>query len=221
MTRTLAAAAACALAAAQSPDDAVIRSGTPWYTADGQRMYAGGGNLYQEGGVFYLVGEVRAHAKRERALASSSVCATAPPPSPAHTPRAGQQDAAGGQGRRLLRVLQPVLVQGPVVLGVRGLRRQERGPARRHADARVPERDGVPVLPHGAPEGVQVPRRGDGSVPAVVPLRCVAGAWARGAGVGAQAAVVGAPQGWRCLTAAHPPPPRTLPGPPQTRTASA
>lgn len=33
--------AGAAAALAQSPDDAPIRSGTPWYTVDGQRMYAG------------------------------------------------------------------------------------------------------------------------------------------------------------------------------------
>ena len=46
------------LALAQSgPENAVFRSGTPWFDTTGARMYVGGANIYQENGVFYLVGE--------------------------------------------------------------------------------------------------------------------------------------------------------------------
>eukprot|EP01048_Picozoa_sp_COSAG05_P009644 COSAG05_NODE_803_length_7215_cov_20.387858_1_plen_879_part_10 len=35
----------------------VIRSGVPWYDTEGKRMYFGGANLYEENGLYYLVGE--------------------------------------------------------------------------------------------------------------------------------------------------------------------
>ncbi len=56
----LAAAAAVAgpgTAAAAGPETAVIRSGVPWFDTDGNRVYAGGANMYVEGGVYYLIGE--------------------------------------------------------------------------------------------------------------------------------------------------------------------
>lgn len=40
-----------------SPEDAVIRPGAPWFDTDGNRMFAGGANMYTEDGVYYLVGE--------------------------------------------------------------------------------------------------------------------------------------------------------------------
>lgn len=43
--------------AAADPADAVIRSGVPWYDTDGNRMFAGGANMYVEDGVYYLIGE--------------------------------------------------------------------------------------------------------------------------------------------------------------------
>ena len=46
-----------ALASAAPPEDAIIRSGVPWLDTDGNRMYAGGANMFLENGVFYLVGE--------------------------------------------------------------------------------------------------------------------------------------------------------------------
>ena len=49
--------AGLALVAAQDPASAVIRSGVAWYDTAGERMYAGGANIYKEGDTFYLVGE--------------------------------------------------------------------------------------------------------------------------------------------------------------------
>ena len=43
--------------AAQGPEDSVIRSGVPWFDTNGNRVYAGGANLYAENGVYWLVGE--------------------------------------------------------------------------------------------------------------------------------------------------------------------
>jgi hypothetical protein len=59
LTRSAFALASCAaaLAARASPEDAVIRSGVPWFDTDGNRIYAGGANLFLEDGTFYLVGE--------------------------------------------------------------------------------------------------------------------------------------------------------------------
>ena len=50
-------ALAAAAAAAAGPETAVIRSGVPWYDTDGNRVFAGGANMYVEGGVYYLIGE--------------------------------------------------------------------------------------------------------------------------------------------------------------------
>lgn len=55
--RTLFALLVLAACAAQSPETSVIRSGVPWYDSSGNRIYAGGANMYLEGGVYYLVGE--------------------------------------------------------------------------------------------------------------------------------------------------------------------
>ena len=44
-------------AAAQGPENSVIRSGVPWFDTNGNRVYAGGANLYAENGVYWLVGE--------------------------------------------------------------------------------------------------------------------------------------------------------------------
>ena len=41
----------------QSPETSVIRSAVPWVDTSGARIYAGGANLYEEDGIFYLVGE--------------------------------------------------------------------------------------------------------------------------------------------------------------------
>ena len=57
-----------AVAAAQSPEDSVIRSGVPWVDTSGNRIYAGGANLFQESGVFWLVGEGK------KVLADCSEC---------------------------------------------------------------------------------------------------------------------------------------------------
>lgn len=32
-------------------------AGVPWFDTDGHRIYAGGANMYQENGRFYIVGE--------------------------------------------------------------------------------------------------------------------------------------------------------------------
>lgn len=55
--RPLLACSLVAAAAAQNPEDAVFRSGAPWYTVDGQRIYAGGANLYLEDGTYWMIGE--------------------------------------------------------------------------------------------------------------------------------------------------------------------
>jgi hypothetical protein len=57
MRAAVLAAVCAALCAAQSPETGVIRPGQAWFDTDGNRMYAGGANLYEENGVFYLVGE--------------------------------------------------------------------------------------------------------------------------------------------------------------------
>jgi hypothetical protein len=61
MSALLAALAAAALllpcVQAQGPESAVIRSAVPWYDTSGNRIYAGGANMYEENGVYYLVGE--------------------------------------------------------------------------------------------------------------------------------------------------------------------
>ena len=46
-----------AVVLAQNPEDAVIHSGAPWFTVDGQRMYAGGGNLFKDNGLYWWIGE--------------------------------------------------------------------------------------------------------------------------------------------------------------------
>jgi len=56
-TPALVVALAAAAAAAAGPETAVIRSGVPWYDTDGNRVFAGGANMYVEGGVYYLIGE--------------------------------------------------------------------------------------------------------------------------------------------------------------------
>ena len=40
-----------------NPETAVITPGVAWFDTDGNRIYAGGANLIEEGGKFYLVGE--------------------------------------------------------------------------------------------------------------------------------------------------------------------
>ena len=50
-------AAAAAAATAAGPSSTPIRSGVPWFDTNGDRMYAGGGNLVEEDGAFFLVGE--------------------------------------------------------------------------------------------------------------------------------------------------------------------
>jgi hypothetical protein len=42
---------------AQGPEHTVIRSGIPWMDTSGNRIYAGGANIYFENGLYYLVGE--------------------------------------------------------------------------------------------------------------------------------------------------------------------
>jgi len=49
--------AAAAAAAAAGPEDVIITPGAPWYTVDGQRMYAGGGNIVLDSGRYWFVGE--------------------------------------------------------------------------------------------------------------------------------------------------------------------
>ena len=48
-----------ASAAAESPEDTVIRPGVPMFDTAGNRMYAGGANIWFENGTFWLVGEVK------------------------------------------------------------------------------------------------------------------------------------------------------------------
>lgn len=48
---------AAPLVAASGPEDAVIQSAIPWFDTDGNRMYAGGANMYYENGIYYLIGE--------------------------------------------------------------------------------------------------------------------------------------------------------------------
>ena len=60
--------AALPSASAQSPEDSVIRSGVPWVDTSGNRIYAGGANMYEEGGVYYLIGE------GEKLLSDCSKC---------------------------------------------------------------------------------------------------------------------------------------------------
>jgi len=57
MSRFLAAAAAAAAALAQDPSTSIIRPGVAWLDTDGNRIYAGGANIYEEAGTFYLIGE--------------------------------------------------------------------------------------------------------------------------------------------------------------------
>lgn len=66
--------AAAAAAAAAGPEDAVIRSGVPWLDTDGNRIYAGGANLFLEAGVFYLVGE-----GKKVVSGDNSACLQVPP----------------------------------------------------------------------------------------------------------------------------------------------
>lgn len=40
-----------------NPETAVITPGVAWFDTDGNRINAGGANLIEEGGLFYLVGE--------------------------------------------------------------------------------------------------------------------------------------------------------------------
>ena len=40
-----------------NPETAVITPGVAWFDTDGKRIYAGGANLVEENGLFYLVGE--------------------------------------------------------------------------------------------------------------------------------------------------------------------
>jgi hypothetical protein len=49
--------AAAALVSAQDPADSVIHPGVPWFDTDNNRVYAGGANLFEEGGVYYMIGE--------------------------------------------------------------------------------------------------------------------------------------------------------------------
>lgn len=53
-----------ASAAAGNPEDTVIRPGVPMYDTAGNRMYAGGANIWFENGTFWLVGEVRCTTQR-------------------------------------------------------------------------------------------------------------------------------------------------------------
>ena len=41
----------------QNPEDAIIRSGVAWTDTSGNRIYAGGANLYEENGTYYMIGE--------------------------------------------------------------------------------------------------------------------------------------------------------------------
>lgn len=127
-------ALAAAAAAAAGPETAVIRSGVPWYDTDGNRVFAGGANMYVEGGVYYLIGEgkkvlsgvsmswgggarscrvwLSTQAARSAALhAAAAHCRPHPTPAPA---------CAGH-----LCVLQSVQQHGPSGLEVRRLRAQQ------------------------------------------------------------------------------------------------
>ena len=42
---------------AQGPESSAIRSAVPWFDTQGNRIYAGGANMYFENGSYYLVGE--------------------------------------------------------------------------------------------------------------------------------------------------------------------
>ena len=42
---------------AQGPETSIIRSGVPWFDTNGDRVYAGGANMYFENGVYWLIGE--------------------------------------------------------------------------------------------------------------------------------------------------------------------
>ena len=64
----LLAAAAAGAASAASPEDAVLRPGVPMFDTRGKRIYAGGANLYEEAGVYYLTGE------GEKVLSDCSEC---------------------------------------------------------------------------------------------------------------------------------------------------
>jgi hypothetical protein len=57
MSRFVAAVAMAAFVSAQDPGSAIIRPGVAWFDTDNNRMYAGGANLYEEAGTYYLVGE--------------------------------------------------------------------------------------------------------------------------------------------------------------------
>ena len=57
MLRLLAASLLASGCGAQDPEASVIRPGVPWYDTQGNRIYAGGANMYLEKGVYYLVGE--------------------------------------------------------------------------------------------------------------------------------------------------------------------
>lgn len=54
---TLAAAAVVSAVLAASPEDAVFAPGQPIYDVKGDRVYAGGANLYLENGLYYMIGE--------------------------------------------------------------------------------------------------------------------------------------------------------------------
>jgi hypothetical protein len=41
----------------QTPETSIIKPGIPWYDTDGNRIYAGGSNIYTENGIYYLIGE--------------------------------------------------------------------------------------------------------------------------------------------------------------------
>jgi hypothetical protein len=45
------------LVSGQSPEDAVIRSAVPWIDSSGNRVYAGGANLFFQDGYYWMVGE--------------------------------------------------------------------------------------------------------------------------------------------------------------------
>ena len=49
--------AAAAAVLCQGPENSVIRSAVPWFDTSGNRIYAGGANMYMEDGVFWLIGE--------------------------------------------------------------------------------------------------------------------------------------------------------------------
>ena len=58
----------CAAAFAQGPENSVIRSAVPWIDTDGNRIYAGGANVFFEAGVYWLIGEGK------KVLADCSQC---------------------------------------------------------------------------------------------------------------------------------------------------